>query len=63
MPYIRKGPQVLEIYTQRTACNLLLYFDHKNDNQNEGEKLQVLRGGLDLFPYDLNFGELPNSDE
>ena len=45
--YIKKGPQVLDIYTQRTVCNLMLYFEQQNcENQNDGE-LKVLRGGID----------------
>ena len=40
----------------------MLYFNHEGNDTNS-EQMQLLKGGIDLFPYDINFGELPNIDK
>ena len=39
----------------------MLYFQNKEGDQGRDE-LGVLRSGSDLFPFSINFGELPNLD-
>ena len=29
LEYIKEGPQVLDMFTQRTDCSIMLYFDHE----------------------------------
>ena len=62
-PYIKKGPQQLNKCMQRTACNLMLFCESKpNHVVGQEPTLRTLRGNTDVFPCDVNFGELPNLD-
>lgn len=62
-PYINKGPQQLNMCMQRTACNLMLFCESKpNHVVGQEPTLRTLRGDIDIFPCDVNFGELPNLD-
>ena len=63
LEYIKKGPQVLDMFTQRTVCSIMLYFDHETCQDpskiESSEWLRLLRGNKDKFPYRINVSELP----
>ena len=56
------GPQILDEYTQRTASNLLLYVEYGAGDQ-DGDSLAVVNSGVGMYPYAINYGELPNLNE
>ena len=64
--FLRQGPQILDKFTQRTSCNLMLFYDHADNghkSEEPADRLRFLRGGKDLFPYGINFADLPFHDK
>lgn len=51
-PFINYGPTILSQNIHSTKCSLLIY-------STDNDELKTLRAQIDKYPYDTNFGELP----